>query len=783
MNFRDPDSKPFFLLSRRKFLVSGLFLGAGLLLSPKVTFGNKRPLKLAVEMPHFPSRLHAFIWRNWFLVPLRRIALVADTEPARILEIGRNMGLPAPKEIPEDQHLRSYLTIIRSNWHLLPREQLLQLLDWTDEKLTFTLQEDDFFFIKLGSIKPECAQIKYKEVSGEQKVAEKGISQIIKQEFPNGFPKVKQPLFDFVRTLSAPLEDRPVPVTSGFSNRFGYAYFALFGDPLLEPEIDPYPDAYLDRMVASGMGGTWLHIVLSKITPFPWDPALSEHWEERLGNLRKLTVRAQKHGIGIYLYLNEPRFLPLKFFDKHPDLKGVTIGDQAALCTSNPEVQQYLTDSIALISKRIPELAGFFSITASENHTNCWSHFLGANCPRCGKRSPAAVIAELNGIYDKGIKKGLRESGQKSAKTELIVWDWGWRNGWAEEIIPMLPKSAALMSVSEWDTETNRGGVKGKVGEYSISTIGPGPRAIRHWEIAKKNGLKTIAKIQAGNTWEIAAVPYIPALENVAQHAANLRDAKVDGLMLGWTLGGYPSPNLEVVAVIGSNPEMSPLQAMQKVAQNRYGEAAVEVVRAWIAFSQAFREFPYDGSVVYNAPLQVGPANPLWEKPTGYAAAMVGIPYDDLKAWRNIYPAEIFIGQLRKVSSGFTNALKILRTKTKNLKLNDVQRAALYEECTVAETVAIHYGSIVNQAEFILLRDGFQSKKNATERQASINKIREILKAEIVMAKRMNVLQNENSKLGFEATNHYFYTPGDLIEKVINCRDLLDRWLPQLQKS
>jgi hypothetical protein len=32
-----------------------------------------------------------------------------------------------------------------------------------------------------------------------------------------------------------------------------------------------------------------------------------------------------------------------------------------------------------------------------------------------------------------------------------------------------------------------------------------------------------------------------------------------------------------------------------------------------------------------------------------------------------------------------------------------------------------------------------------------------------------------------EATNHYFFAPLDLVEKVLNCRDLLDRWLPAEQ--
>lgn len=39
----------------------------------------------------------------------------------------------------------------------------------------------------------------------------------------------------------------------------------------------------------------------------------------------------------------------------------------------------------------------------------------------------------------------------------------------------------------------------------------------------------------------------------MASHASNLREVHVDGLMPGWTLGGYPSPNLEVVAAIGKD--------------------------------------------------------------------------------------------------------------------------------------------------------------------------------------------------------------------------------------
>ncbi|MGG7665542.1 hypothetical protein [Dyadobacter sp. BHUBP1] len=767
--------------TRKEFLKTATLATAGLLAIPS-SFAAHTIQKQALPLPHFPDRLHAFLWRNWGLVPVDRLAAVTGAKPADILQLAAAIGLSEAKPVPPDQKQRSYLTVIRRNWHLLPREQMLELLGWTDEQLTFTLQEDDFFYIKLGSIKPECEPIRFKSSSEATKSRERWLTDVIREEFGNGLPQHSEPLFQFVKELSKVPGNTGEERSSGFSPRFGYAYFALFGDPLLQPDIDPYPDGYLAQMAASGMDGTWLHIVLSKLTPFPWDPALSEHWEQRLENLEKLVRKAEKHGIGIYLYLNEPRFMPLAFFEKHPELKGVQIGEQAALCTSHPDVQKYLVDSMAMITSRVPGLAGFFSITASENHTNCWSHGKGAECPRCSRRGPSAVIAELNQLYLKGINQGLATVKQQKGPG-LIVWDWGWQAGWAEEIIPALPKSAALMSVSEWDLEITRGGVKNKVGEYSISSVGPGPRAVRHWEIARKNGLKTIAKIQAGCTWEIAAVPYIPAVENVARHAENLRNAGVDGLMLGWTLGGYPSPNLEVVAEMGSGKNISGLEAMRKVAARRYGAAGEAVTQAWREYSKGFSEFPYHVGVVYSAPLQAGPSNLLWPKPTGYKASMVGLAYDDVNSWRANYPVETFISQMQKVAASFENAQAQLRRETAGLNLPPETRKALDAECGIAETVAIHYNSVANQAAFVAARDRLAGEKERGKAMELIAVIEDILHREIVLAKRMAQLQGGDSRLGFEASNHYFYVCNDLAEKVINCRDLLDRWIPAVKKA
>jgi len=776
-------------LSRRDFLRTGaLGLGATVLPGPTMAALQSRPsttrfsaadlpqgtAPLPVPYPHFPDRLHAFVWRNWPLVPVERMAQVVGARPADILRLGRAMGLDGPPRISRDQQRRSYLTIIRRNWHLVPYEQLLALLDWSAEELAYALREDDFLFIKLGSLKPRCEPLRWQPPDKATQQRERAIADLVRREFPKGVTTASDPLFGFVDRLSRkapPLSPRGAQA-AGEVLRFCYSYFALYGDPLLSDATSPYPDGLLMRLAAAGVNGVWLQAVLYKLAPFPWDTALSAGWRTRLKNLRALVARAGRHGMRVFLYLNEPRAMPLEFFAAHPQLKGAEEAGYATLCTSVPEVQRYLVDAVASICRAVPDLGGFFTITASENLTNCWSHGTGGKCPRCSQRPPAHVIAEVNRLVAEGIRRG-------GSTAQLLVWDWGWNDAWAEEVIRQLPTEAALMSVSEWSLPIERGGVKSAVNEYSISAVGPGPRAQRHWAAARQRGLKTIAKIQAGTTWELGAVPHLPAVANVARHAANLRQAGVEGLMLGWTLGGYPSANLEVVSEALSSG--APEAAMQRVAERRFGAGlAPAVVRAWQQFSAAFSEFPFHVGVVYSAPLQLGPANLLWASPTGYRATMTGFPYDDLDTWRAIYPPEVFAGQLEKVAEGSDRALAALKAAVAADRSHrtPTQQQALAEELSAAEAAAIHFRTTANQARFVMARAALLAAHSAEEAQPHIETLERLLRSEMALARRLHELQGRDSRLGFEASNHYFYVSVDLAEKVLNCQDLLERWLP-----
>ena len=65
-----------------------------------------------------------------------------------------------------------------------------------------------------------------------------------------------------------------------------------------------------------------------------------------------------------------------------------------------------------------------------------------------------------------------------------------------------------------------------------------------------------------------------------------------------------------------------------------------------------------------------------------------------------------------------------------------------------------------------------------TEAQSACAELERLLRAEMELARRLHAIQTRDSRIGFEATNQYYYVPVDLAEKVINCQDLLTRWLP-----
>ena len=712
--------------------------------------GNAPP---ALHFPHFPDRQHAFVWRNWGLVEPAQLAKVLGTSEQNVVALAESMGL-RPVPVQSQWRTRGYITVLRRNWHLLPYEQLLVLLDMPAERLEHLLREDDFLFVKLGNHKPKCEPLKYSPPDAKAAARAAEIRRLVEDQFGAELRKPQEARFAFLDRLSK-LVGNPRPVAKSDTPRFIYSYAATFGDPLADGAPDPIPDGLLQELADRGVNGVWLHVVLRDLAPGGAHfPEFGAGHQRRLDNLRRLVARADRFGIGLYLYCNEPRAMPAEFFKDRPDMAGVREGGHVAMCTSDPRVRRWVGDAWAHVFKSVPGLAGVFTITASENLTSCASHFNHKACPRCGPRGGPEVVAEINHTVEEGVRRGRPDA-------KVIVWDWGWPDDWAAPIIQKLPKGVWLQSVSEWSLPLERGGVRTTVGEYCMSAAGPGPRATRHWKLAKAAGLKTSAKVQLNVTWELSAVPYLPVMDLVAEHCRNLNSAGVDGTMLSWSLGGYPSPNLDLAAEIASGKSAE--EALDAVARRRYGDAGAAHARlAWTLFSNAFREYPYDGGVIYTCPVQFGPSNLLYATRTGYAATMIGFPYDDLNRWRGPYPAEVFAGQFEKLCRGWEAGVTELE------KVAEAS-AAGRDDVVLARAAGLHFRSVANQARFVMARDANRRGEMARVAREEMKVAREEMK----VARELFGLARADSRIGFEASNHYYYLPQDLIEKVINCEHVV----------
>ena len=125
-------------------------------------------------------------------------------------------------------------------------------------------------------------------------------------------------------------------------------------------------------------------------------------------------------------------------------------------------------------------------------------------------------------------------------------------------------------------------------------------------------------------------------------------------MLIGWTMGGYPSPNFQLAQRLSRTPAPDVDAVLDALARERFGpEGAPHARKAWTLMSDAFRQYPFHISVVYTSPVQCGPANPLYPAKTGYPATMWGIPYDDLDGWRGPYPPEVFAAQFEKMAEGW----------------------------------------------------------------------------------------------------------------------------------
>lgn len=676
----------------------------------------------ALTPQHFPTVHQAFIFRAQEYVPYKKIADILETSENNVKQACADMGLPL-HDIDNRWLKKGYITIIKQMWHILPYDQLLQLIEMDEATFALTLREEDFLDIKLKE-KPICEKVVWRELTDEQKAATEKIKRIMSTvSFDGAMP------FDFKYEL-------PKINFSGeehFKTRYTYLFSGLYLHAFDVDSREYCPDEQLEAYQKLGINGVWTQAVLYQLTECPFAPELSVGYQKRLEYLKDFIERCKKYGIKVYLYLNEPRSMPLEFADKLPALAGHRHKTDVSMCTSSEQVQNYLKNNIEWLCRQAPDIGGFFTITRSENHTNCYSHSTPetCTCERCKKRSVGEVIGDVISCIEQGAHR-------VSPDIKVIAWDWAW-DRYNFEIIEHLPQNITLLCKSEQNVLFEFGGVKNIVKDYSITKIGPGENAKSEWAVAKKRGLKLGAKVQINTSWECSTVPAVPTYPLIEKQISALRDEGVEDIMLSWTLGGYPSLCMAHAAKYFYDSCDIP-------SQSEIEKRACELI------CNALYEFPSELHVEYRGPHNGGPSNPLYDTPTGYTATMTCFAYDDLGSWRYNYPEDVFETQYKKVYEGLEKAVELLKNEPES------------EMTIMTQATYYIFRSSYDQIRFIRARD-----------RGDTAKMVEIAKREIDSARGMLSLMNKNAAIGFEAANHYYYSKGQLAEKIINCEYIIEK--------
>ena len=141
---------------------------------------------------------------------------------------------------------------------------------------------------------------------------------------------------------------------------------------------------------------------------------------------------------------------------------------------------------------------------------------------------------------------------------------------------------------------------------------------------------------------------------------------------------------------------------------------------------------------------------------------MVGFPFDDMYAWTHgwHYPKEIMAQTFREMTAEWEKGLDILHRIAPEHQGN----ANFTELLNMAEAGFCIICSSANLMTYYNLRDS-----GSDDREQMIG----LLKSEEMLARKMLTIQQRDSRIGFEASNHYMYGENTLLEKIINCRDIL----------
>jgi dienelactone hydrolase len=517
------------------------------------------------------------------------------------------------------------------------------------------------------------------------------------------------------------------------------------GTRYLEADLpSAWSDGLLDRVARSGFTGiwTWLNLEDATVESAAIPDLADSASAARLARLDRLTSQAARFGLDVWVYLASSYRRPpqASFWAAHPELRGGDGWLGPTFCTSTPTVAAYHREVVSDIVRRAPSIAGMFVIFDMEGFYFCGSEEEARlACARCRERSSEVLAHEVLANLDGAIRS-------VGGRHRLIAWSYGWRPDWVERLIPTLPASVEVQADFTKGALIRRGGVTIPAGDYTIAEVGPSPVFERLREAGRDRPFWV--KTEHAISLDAIFVPFIPALDQFAARAAAVRAAEPVGWFANWQHYGFlvPHPAL-LLNRFAFDPVPDADDALDELAAGRFGRGAVPSIRrAWAAFSEAARAFPYSDPVARSpGPFQKGPTQPLWLD-RDLPAAGSWRSWQNALAWTAPWGPRIARASLVAAARAYRRGLADLRGAIP--RTTGLDRDRLGDDIGVARVLLASLETMIAHIDWVTVRDATVSGSAANSRDRS-DRLRTIAQHQRRRAVAIITALEADSRLGF----------------------------------
>ncbi len=526
---------------------------------------------------------------------------------------------------------------------------------------------------------------------------------------------------------------------------------------------------------------------------------------------REAAAEARAHGLMTYAFLDIRQKFPENdpVFAAHPEIRGARTwraDGEFVLCTEDPLVQQWLTESVQGLFKADPQLNGIVLIIGGEGFYHCFMRPYGVekghtNCPRCEALGAETVVANLcNRLAD--------AARSVSPKAEVVVWPYSAEHVWSADaaqvgLIEKLKPGVALLTEIEKDEHVQKpGGVDKDLWDYSIDLIGPGARAKKQIEACKNAGIHVYLKSEPELAFEAPSLPHIPCMDRWVDRAEALASCGATG---AWVFpafrANYGTSAAEVSKYVWWTPIPDKETLLKQFAVRLFGaEAGPHLREAWRHVSDAIPLVPLIPPY-YTGPQYLGPAHPMIADPDakvpdvfyGYYLFMAEIMDSEGQQTRPTftktpYGDAVVLGDYyRRMERELAAA--VAEVDAAQPKVDEAHRLMFDAESNsirwfyyTARTTANFYEACPLRDKLLACARGEAKDWPADERAKAMHRWREILEDERANAEAALPLVERDMRLDFYyGGDHTFPHAADMIHAKLKLLETeLNGFLPQI---